>query len=914
MSADNYKKEDAKKKALKVRKKSRTKFLLKLIGGSILTAIISLIVIAAVFEKQIAGMVIQTLNKQLKTDLQVSDASLSLIWQFPQAAIYLNDAKIDGVGGQSEKLLDVKSISLQCGILGLLMGNYNFTSISINEGSLFIYSDKKGKVNYDIFKSSDEQTNPDESSDLNLSITNAILSNVTIHYVDKVAQYDIKVKVSSADFSGAFIIDNEINANQHTMTSYVELFSEYITIGETTYMKGTNLAYNGSVNLDLAAEKYSFKNIKLYIEGNQFNMHGSVAKVDKGTQYNLVFDSKKALLGSLMQLIPEQYAATLGQFESYGKLSFNARINGLASKRGAPIIEVKFGLKDGRITHPKMVGSMKNVNFDVNFTNGNGIDDQTAKLKLIGFQAKLNNQPINLNWEMVGLENPMITMSLDGKIPLDAIYGFFGNTVTEGSGWIEIAQLSLNGRLKDMTSMYRIPRVKLHGLVNFNQAHLLINDIPTNIETGTLSLDNNEINVSNFTFKTAKSDMVFNGEFQNVLPVLLSDSLNSQNAKLTFQASLNSQNMDLDELLAIGGGHSVEEIEAADVDDQDSLTQETFERREYRTSFLKGKFITNIVALKYGSVLAENFNGTVEFDNSVMQLKGVKVNAMKGVFELNSKIYFEKEPRVELFLDCDNIDIQEFLAQLDNFGQDVMTADNLRGRLKSLIKVNIFLDSLGNFKNEDLFVVADVKITNGELINLKMLEGFSSYITMRDLQHIAFTELKNQFKIEHGKFILPAMFIQSNALNLVVGGEYGFNHELDFKLKINAGQVIANKFKKYNPDKVAIKARKQGLFNIYARIYGNLYGDSDDDLHGALEYHLHGGLKYQIGPKYSKKFLEAQLSTNLPAITNTLRMEFAKNVNQEATKPIIQPLAQPKEWEDIPEYAGEEGKEEYLDF
>lgn len=897
MSVDNYKKRDEQKKAQKKRKKGRVKFLFKLIGSLFLISIISLIVIAAIFEKQIAGMVINTLNKQLKTDLQVSEASLSLIWKFPQAAVYLNDAKIDGVGGQEEKLLDVKSISLQCSTLGLLMGDYNFTSISINEGSLFIYSDEKGHVNYDIFKSSAEKTETDESTDLNLSISDATLSNITIHYVDKAAAYDIKVRASSADFAGDFIIDNEINANQHTMTSYAELFSEHITIGETTYMKGTNLAYNGSVDLDLAAEIYSFDNIKLYIEGNQFNMHGSVKKVDKGTEYNLLFDSKKALLGSLMQLIPEQYAATLGQFESYGKLSFNARVNGISSKRIAPIVEVQFGLKDGRITHPNMAGSMKNVNFDVHFTNGNGIDDQTAKLKLIGFQANLNNQPINLSWEMVGLENPTITMGLDGKIPLDAVYGFFGNTVTEGSGWIEIAQLSLNGRLKDMTSMYRIPRVKLNGLVNFNQAHLLVNNVPTNIETGELSLDNNAFNVTNLTFKTAKSDMVFNGDFQNILPVLLSDSLNSQNAKLTFQASLNSQKMDLDELLAIGGGHTAEEIEAAAVEDQDSLKQENFERRAYRTSFLKGTFITNIVELQYGNVLAKNFNGAVEFDKSIMQLKGVKVDAMDGLFELNSKIYFEKEPRLELFLDCNNIDIQEFLAQLDNFGQDVLTAEHLRGRLKSLIKVNLFLDSLGNFKNEDLFVVADVEITNGELINLKMLEGFSSFIKMRDLQHIAFTKLKNQFKIEHGKFILPAMFIQSNALNLVVGGQYSFNHDLDFKIKINAGQVIANKFKRYNPDKTAIKARQQGLFNIYARIMGNLYGDYD----------------YKIGPKHSKKFLDAQLSQELPAITNTLRAEFAKNNNIEASQPTIQPLAQPKEWEDIPEYNGEEGDLEYID-
>jgi hypothetical protein len=74
---------------------------------------------------------------------------------------------------------------------------------------------------------------------------------------------------------------------------------------------------------------------------------------------------------------------------------------------------------------------------------------------------------------------------------------------------------------------------------------------------------------------------------------------------------------------------------------------------------------------------------------------------------------------------------------------------------------------------------------------------------------------------------MPAMFIQSNALNLLVGGEYGFNHDLDFKLKINAGQVLANKFKKYNPDKPAIKAKQQGIFNIYAHIFGNVYNKID---------------------------------------------------------------------------------------
>lgn len=875
---------------------------LKLVLGLLLIGLIGLIIIAAAFEQQIASLVINTLNKQLKTELRVSDASLSLIWKFPRAAVYLNDAQLDGVGDHEEKLLDVKSIALECGIFGLLTGSYNFTSISIKEGSLFVHYDEKGNVNYDIFNSVEETPVADESSDLKLSISNATLSNITLHYVDLATAYDVKIKANDAYFEGNFIINNELNKNRHILKSYAELSSEYITIGETTYLKGTEIAYDGAIDLDLAKEAYYFDQLKLFLQGNEFKMDGDIERVKEGLNYNLTFNSDQALLGSLLQLVPEPYSSSIGEFQSNGRLSFDARINGIQSARKSPIVEVNFGLKEGRITHPNLDGSMRDVNFDVHFTNGNGVDDWTAKLELLNFQASLNKQPINLNWEVKGLKTPIIKMSLDGNIPLNAVYGFFGERVTEGSGLVEIAQLSLEGRLSDMMSMYRIPRVNLGGKIVFNQAYLLVNDIPVTIPAGDLVLQDNTFGISNFSLKTAESDMLLNGKFQNVLPVLLSDSLNSQQAKLTFEASLFSENMDIDELLSIGGGHTAEEIKAAPEEEQDSLTKDNLQQRERRTSFLKGTFSTSIKALSYEELQATNFNGEVSFDKSVMLLKGVKVNAMDGLLKLNSKVYFEKEPRVELFLDCENIDMREFLAQTNNFGQEAITAENLRGRLKSLIRVNMYMDSLGNFQHDKLYMVADVTLRDGEILNLKMLEGFSSVVKMSDLKHLVFTELHNQFKIEDSKFIMPAMFIQSNALNLLVGGTYSFNHDMDFHLKINAGQVVANKFKRYNPDKVVVKAREKGLFNIYARILGNLYGD----------------YTYKISPKYtkeSKRFLEEQLARDLPALTNTLAAEFNKNKNIADANSKAPEIKQPTQWEDIPEYESEDEQPlEFLDM
>ncbi len=862
--------------------------LFKWIGIFFGLLIVGLIITAAVFEKQIGALVIKTLNKQLKTELKVEEATLSLIRQFPKAAVYLNNVEIAGVGGEEEQLLKVESISLKCGILGLLSGNYKFNSISISNGHVFVHSDEKGKVNYDVFKSTEEIEEDTEGGDLNLSIENFDLQNIAIHYVDKKAKQEIQVLAQSANFSGAFMIDNEQNKEKYSIRSYAELYSQQIVLGETVYLQGKKLAYDGSMVMDNANGLYTFDKIKLYLEENEFSVDGSIEQQKKGTQYNLVFGSDNARLHSLVQLLPAQYTALLGDLQSHAKLRFDARVNGLATETVAPIVEVNFGLQEGLLEHPLLEGSMRDVSFEVHFTNGDGRNDKTAKLELKDFKANLNQQPIDVQYLMRGLENPQIDMQVNGKIPLAAIYRMFGEQMTGGSGWINIEQLMLNGKMSEMTSMSRIARVKLKGAINMEEATLTAHGITTTIPQGKLTLANNVLNIADLTIQMPNNQVLLNGNIANALPVLLSDSLNSQHAKLTFKASLQSEKLDLDELLAFSEGNSQEKIDQAPAEEKDSLLTDNNVQRERLTSFLQGSFSTTIATLKYGNVIAENFKGEIAFDNSIMNLKSVTAQAMEGNFELNSRIHFVKEPYVEAFLDCNKIDIRQFLDQLDNFGQEVLTAENLHGTLTSLIKLNVFFDSLGNFKQDELFVVADVNIDNGELVNFKMMESFATFVKMQDLKDIRFTNLKNQFKIEHSKMYMPAMFIQSNAINLVVGGEYSFTHDMDFKIKVNVGQVLANKFKRYNPDNAPIKAKQQGLFNMYARIYGNLYDD----------------YKYKIGPKDTKKALEAQLSQELPAINNTLRAEFAKSGASTASENKLQQLKEPAQWEDIPEYGG----------
>lgn len=105
--------------------------------------------------------------------------------------------------------------------------------------------------------------------------------------------------------------------------------------------------------------------------------------------------------------------------------------------------------------------------------------------------------------------------------------------------------------------------------------------------------------------------------------------------------------------------------------------------------------------------------------------------------------------------------------------------------------------------------------------------------------------------------------------------------EVDFKIKINAGQLFFNNFKKYNPQREPLKARKKGLFNVYAQIYGNMMGE----------------IEYRLGPKYAKRSLENELSQRLPQISNVLKKEFSPYQKNGKEVPV-RILTQPEDWED----------------
>jgi hypothetical protein len=356
-----------------------------------------------------------------------------------------------------------------------------------------------------------------------------------------------------------------------------------------------------------------------------------------------------------------------------------------------------------------------------------------------------------------------------------------------------------------------------------------------------------------------------------VLPVMLADSLNSRRAKLGFEARLEATELDIDRLMALSGTSVEEDEEPEEI--VDSLKTESIQKREWITSFLDGTFNATIDNFNYGNIEGTDFKGELTFKDNQLFIKG-ETNAMDGSFDLDGTMFFEDRPHLQAKLDARGLDVTEFFRQSDNFGQEVLTHKNVSGTLNSQIAIFAYFDQAGNFLYDDLIVFAGIGIQDGYLKDFEMLESFSSYVKVQDLKNIKFVNMQNFMQINRGEIYIPAMFIQSNAMNLTISGEHSFENEFDYNMKINAGQVMANKFKKFNPDLEPVKAKNKGFLNLYFNIFGDLEN-----------------YDYNMKKKDVKKAFDRS-AYRKTEIKNALSKAFGD----------IQLIEEPEDWSDIPEY------------
>jgi hypothetical protein len=417
------------------------------------------------------------------------------------------------------------------------------------------------------------------------------------------------------------------------------------------------------------------------------------------------------------------------------------------------------------------------------------------------FKGFFGNQPLAMALEIKDLKAPDINFKLDGKIPLASTYNLLNNPdIADANGFLALKDIQISGKLEDMKQVSTIGKVQMSGAVVAENIDLVIKK--ENV--------NNTIFIEKFSVNAAGSRILFDGNFYNLLPVILDDSLH-RDATLDFKAQLYANQLDIKRFSSLFQTPNTTQK----TDSKQTKTSATTAKRPL-ISMLNGVFEAQVEQFSYDKIQGKNFQGFLGFEQDNLLLKG-KVETMNGTMSFNGRLSMQNSPNLSAIVDCSNFDTKTFFAQCKNFGQEVLKEDNVAGSLSTKLAIDVYWDKNWNFIEKDLFVLAYLNVKDGYMQNVKMLEDFST--------NIKFTNLENWFQISNRTLRIPVMTLRNNALNMTISGEHSFDKKIDYNFKINAANVVVNRFKKFNP---RLEPQEDIERNGFLDLFFNMAGTIDN--------------------------------------------------------------------------------------
>ncbi|SKA45810.1 AsmA-like C-terminal region [Chitinophaga eiseniae] len=216
----------------------------------------------------------------------------------------------------------------------------------------------------------------------------------------------------------------------------------------------------------------------------------------------------------------------------------------------------------------------------------------------------------------------------------------------------------------------------------------------------------------------------------------------------------------------------------------------------------------------------------IKVDTISLRMAGGHIG-MRGILNASdpAKLYFRSGIRL------DSVDMTKMLLKFDNFGQDMVLNNNLKGKLTGHIKSHVRLHPDLTPVLSETTAKMDVEIHNGVLLDFGPMQAMSSYFKDKNLRMVRFDTLRNKLTFKNGTLEIPKMNINSSLGYIEVSGNQSLDLQMNYYLRVPMKMVtqvgfqalFGRKREEVDPDQVdAIENAdkgKKGRF-MHIRISG----------------------------------------------------------------------------------------------
>jgi hypothetical protein len=732
------------------------------------------------------------LNSYLLTELQINDIRISSLKNFPNITVVLDHVVIKEFPKESGKnLAELDNIYLVINLLDFIKKDYNIQKIICSHGNISIKRYNDGIFNYEIFKPAEKV---ETASNVDFKIKKASFQDVNFFYIDNLNDFDCSTIVIKADFKG------NLTSSPYKMDVFVKSVGIVSHYNKKSYEHDDNIELHTALNYNSEEKIFELLDTKLIIDKNKIEIDGSYMYnlEKKFSSFNISLNAESIKTETIIDYLPDIYKNGLLLYNIKGNLDLKARIEGVYNKKRFPSINLSFRTDNSEISHKTEKFAVEKLKLSGEFSNNGKSSLKDFKLTITEFSGITDKNNFSGRIALQDFIEPYINLSFKSKIKLISLNPFLKNQAVKfdsGSADLDIIYI---GRLKEMKTFNEHEKVDVKlilenaGLTIHSDTR--ISDLNTNMH-----IDDKQAVVNTFSGKVNQTSISFKGSITGLVSYLLKSSLNLQ----------------------VNGDLAIDKID---------ITKKNKISNKYQQSFilpaLNGlDFDVNLQLgeLNIPGFYASQIKGNVKVKNENIIAKGLNFKTPYGSGVLTGML--SKSPHNEITFegqsDLSKVDLNKLFVQFRNFGQNNLTSKNLKGLADANIQIIFSFDSNFNFIESNLYALADITITNGELNNYQTIQNLFGFIKLKKMNNIVFDKIQNTIIIKDREISIPKMVMNSSAFNMEVQGRHTFDNQIEYNLKINVTKLFFGKNKIDRKQFENAEDDSKGGINMYVTVYGD---------------------------------------------------------------------------------------------
>lgn len=753
------------------------KKILKIVGALLLLIIVALVSVPFLFKGKIQEKITQAINQNVNAQVSFEDVSLSLIKNFPNAAVSIQNLKVvNHAPFEGDTLFAAQRLSLTANLMNLLFKKddepFRLLGFSLEDGVANIHLNQKGEGNFNIAKSTEnENDSTSEPSDFSLNIKQYKVENLRFVFQSDEAQMRIMLDSiyhsGKGDFSG-----NVLELSTQTQTKL------FVTMQKNQLLKNTPISLDAVLGIDLNNQKYTFKDNKAYINKLALIFDGSLQLLDDGQLYDLSFKTPSSSFQNFLDLIPAQYAKNVNGVKTSGNFSVSGLVKGKFTEKTIPQLDFAVLSNNASFQYPDLPKAVENINIDVKLSNKTGrIDDTFLSINNLSFkidQDYFSGKALVKNM----VKNPEISSQIKATINLENLKQAYPID----------ADLNLKGIFKADVStqldMASVEKKKYENIQNAGSASLenFVYESPElakpfQIQKAGLLFDTAHIKLSEFQAKTGETDLALSGELNNFYGFLF------KNETLKGNFSLASTLLNVNDFLQPSTENQPQQTTQ---EEKSETPQSTAELKI--PEFLDCTFNASAKTVKYDNLNLKNVSGKLVVKNQTVSIENLKTDIFGGQVALGAKVSTkEKNPTFSTELDMSKLNISETFSQVEMLQKIAPIAKAVQGLFNSVVNVSGELnpDMTPNLNSLSGTLTASLQEAKINENASPLISSLNSEFTKIDFSKLNLNDFKANLTFKDGAVNIKPFDIKWNDMDVQVSGTHGFDQNINYQLKLN---------------------------------------------------------------------------------------------------------------------------------